>query len=163
MRNQHQPQPTAELCASIDALSAEVRVLRDVLDEVRDALQWRNKNVAELAEARLPALPVENSAADPDRGAEAPLARGPVPIGPGYIPEGYPLELRRERSGSYHYLADRRLQGGDLLEIWLPETGWTRARYEGSYPLKRQPWIYFDEQRSSVVATDEHCFRWPEA
>ena len=49
--------PQTELKASVDLLRDEVRVLRDVLDEIRDALQWQNKNAMDI-----PALSEHRSA-----------------------------------------------------------------------------------------------------
>ena len=48
----------SDLELSVDSLRDEVRVLREVLDEIREALQWRNHNAADLpslAEASFPA------------------------------------------------------------------------------------------------------------
>ncbi|HMP04728.1 MAG TPA: hypothetical protein PJ982_00120 [Lacipirellulaceae bacterium] len=60
----------ADLATAIDALREEVRVLRDVLDELRDALQWQNNNAREF-----PAL-VEN------RGTTCSLANATLPPPP---------------------------------------------------------------------------------
>ncbi len=59
----------SDLVTSIESLRDEVRVLREVLDEIRDSLQWQNRNAADfpsllanrpaalsLAEASFPAL-----------------------------------------------------------------------------------------------------------
>ncbi len=172
MRREHQPTPTDLLSASIDALSAEVRVLRDVLDEIRDALQWRNKNRTEspataaspeLAAALLPALPIDHAPTDQRQNVEAEPAVGARTVFAAYTPEGHALELRRDQSGYRHYyLAGRCLSPGDLFEIWLPETGWTPGRFEHPERKWRQPWVYFDDHRPSIPVTAEHCLRWPE-
>ncbi len=47
------PQPRrdeTELGSAVDSLRDEVRVLRDVLDEIREALQWQNNNAADFPE-----------------------------------------------------------------------------------------------------------------
>lgn len=38
----------SELEISVDSLRDEVRVLREVLDEIREALQWQNNNAADF-------------------------------------------------------------------------------------------------------------------
>jgi hypothetical protein len=38
----------SDLVTAIDALRDEVRVLRDVMDEIRDALQWQNINAGDF-------------------------------------------------------------------------------------------------------------------
>ncbi len=67
----HTPTEQSELAAAVDALRDEVRVLRQVLDEIREALQWQNNNAEDfpqlladrpganpLADATLPAFPL---------------------------------------------------------------------------------------------------------
>ena len=49
----------SDLEISVDSLRDEVRVLREVLDEIREALQWQNNNAVDfpsLLANRLPAL-----------------------------------------------------------------------------------------------------------
>ena len=73
----HTPTEQSDLVHAVDSLRDEVRVLRQVLDEIREALQWQNNNAADfpaliekrladcsLAEATLPSLPA--SARSPD-------------------------------------------------------------------------------------------------
>lgn len=160
MPNQHQPQPTSDLTVAVDALSVEVRVLREVLDEISDALEWRNKNAAEFAEGQLPALPVDSTASDQQSGGEAESAESAPQSCTRDLPLGHALELRFEPSGYRYYLADRALHAADLVEIWLPETGWTRGRYEWSYEPSRPAWISVDDQRA-VAVTFERRLRWP--
>lgn len=73
----HTATEQSDLVNAVDALRDEVRVLRQVLDEIREALQWQNNNAEDfpaiieerlahcsLAEANLPSLP--SSARSPD-------------------------------------------------------------------------------------------------
>lgn len=48
MTSQHDRSEPSELASVVDALRDEVRVLRQVLDETREALQWQNNNAAEF-------------------------------------------------------------------------------------------------------------------
>lgn len=65
----HTPTEQSDLVHAVDSLRDEVRVLRQVLDEIREALQWQNNNAEDfpaliehrratcsLAEASLPSL-----------------------------------------------------------------------------------------------------------
>ncbi len=38
----------SDLIFAVDSLRDEIRVLRDVLDEIREAIQWQNNNAADL-------------------------------------------------------------------------------------------------------------------
>ena len=53
------PQALDELALTVEELRDEVRVLREVLDEMLDAVQWWNNNAADLhwGETQLPARP----------------------------------------------------------------------------------------------------------
>lgn len=54
----HDRRDKSDLEISVDSLRDEVRVLREVLDEIREALEWKNNNAADfpsLAEASFPA------------------------------------------------------------------------------------------------------------
>ncbi len=79
---QHSPLDVADLSASVDALRDEVRVLRDVLDEVRDAIQWCSKNVADFPAWR----PRSSEGVSLDDAVLPPLAptadSSPQPAGP---------------------------------------------------------------------------------
>lgn len=48
MISRHNRREKSELTISVDSLRDEVCVLRQVLDEIRDALEWRNKNAADF-------------------------------------------------------------------------------------------------------------------
>jgi len=85
MISRHDRRNKSERATSVDSLRDEVRVLREVLDEIRDALEWQNNNAADfpslvacrpplpsLAEAsfRTPSPPNEESPTDlPDTAA----------------------------------------------------------------------------------------------
>lgn len=83
----HPPTEHSDLVTAIDALRDEVRVLRDVLDEIREAVEWQNNNAEDfpqlvadrssahrLADATLPSLPPPS----PQRQASAPTPDVPT-------------------------------------------------------------------------------------
>ena len=48
MVNRQPRTQNSELNFAVDSLRDEIRVLRDVLDEIREALQWQNNNAADF-------------------------------------------------------------------------------------------------------------------
>lgn len=70
-------QEKSELTLAVDSLREEVRVLRDVLDEIREALQWQNNNAQDF-----PALTANRQAAASLADATLPSPPPPVEINP---------------------------------------------------------------------------------
>lgn len=58
------PQELDELALTVEELRDEVRVLRQVLDEMREAAQWWNQNAADLLAGTLPPTVGNESASD---------------------------------------------------------------------------------------------------
>ncbi len=58
------PQELDELAITVEQLRDEVRVLRKVLDEMREAVQWWNQNAADVLAGTLPPAPGNESSRD---------------------------------------------------------------------------------------------------
>lgn len=72
------------------------------------------------------------------------------------------LELRREPSGLRHYLDEKPVRAGTLIEIFTEARGWTLARYEWSFQADQSPIGCIDEDRA-ITVDDETPARWPAA
>lgn len=72
------------------------------------------------------------------------------------------LELRREPSGLRHYLDEKPVRAGTLIEIFTEARGWTLGRYEWSFQADRSPIACIDED-SAITIDDETPARWPAA
>ena len=68
------PQELDELALTVEELRDEVRVLRQVLDEMREAVQWWNQNAADVLAGTLPPAPRQ----EPTRDAATELFSAPT-------------------------------------------------------------------------------------
>ena len=69
MISRHDRREKSELATSVDSLRDEVRVLREVLDEIREAIQWQNNNSADFPSLADASLPVAQSFDEPNDAA----------------------------------------------------------------------------------------------
>lgn len=72
------------------------------------------------------------------------------------------LELRREPSGLRHYLNEKPVHAGSLIEVFTDVRGWTLARYEWSFSSSRPPIACIDYDRA-IVIREMTPARWPVA
>lgn len=75
--------------------------------------------------------------------------------------DNYHLVLQQEGHGYRHYLDDREVYPGTMLELQVG-TDWVLGRFQWNFDHETRPYLVIDADRDDTISLSEHSIlRWP--